>query len=79
MKALAQAFVVREYECLILLDRASARGAKLVPLKSRRSTWICGSLGLTSKKLRASRSLLRRNSYTEPWNWFVPEVVTMET
>src|ERR1700675_4288961 len=26
-----------------------------------------------SKKFRASRPLLRRNSYAEPWNEFVPE------
>ena len=36
MQILAEAFVVGEHKCLIFLDGAAHRGAKLIPLKGRR-------------------------------------------
>jgi hypothetical protein len=42
------------------------------------SCWLNGFLGLdgSSKKLRAFSRSLRAYSYPDPWNWFVPLLVT---
>ena len=72
VQMLAESFVIGEHEGLVLLDRAAQR---------RRRTGCARKPGAEapSKKLRASRALLRRNSNSDPCNWFVPDWVTIST
>ena len=41
--------------------------------------WFHGRLVAPSKKLRASRASLRKNSNAEPWNEFSPDLLLTST
>ncbi len=61
---------VDKEEGLILPDRSADRSAKLVPVQCLVAR--ANPAGGMKKQFLASSALLRRNSYTVPWNWLVP-------